>query len=72
MSPRANIAVFKSKTLALIDTLKLEPGDVVGLGLTLAVSYAITSGIRPDALHAMLDQSLADASADAEPGILRQ
>ena len=69
----ARIAAFKSKTLALIDTLHFTPDEVVGLGLTLAVAHALPAGIGAAALHAALDQSFdaatcAAASTDAVVG----
>ena len=65
---QAHIAVFKSKTLALIDVLHLSPEEVIGLGLSLAASYAVTAGIGREATATALAESfeLVDASL---PGI---
>lgn len=53
---RANIAVYKSKTLALIDTLHLSDDEVIGLALSLAAAYG--KGKARAQLHDMLDASL--------------
>ena len=54
---QAHIAAFKSKTLALIDTLHLTAPEVIGLGLSLAASYAVTAGISRDATATALTDS---------------
>jgi hypothetical protein len=66
---QAHIAVFKSKTLALIDTLHFTPSEVVGLGLSLAASYALTSGISRSAVAEALEESF-DAAEAWLPGIV--
>ena len=53
---RANIAIFKSKTVALIDTLHLTDDEVIGLALTLAASYG--KGLARTQLRDMLDASI--------------
>ena len=65
---QAHIAAFKSKTLALIDTLHLTASEVIGLGLSLAASYAVTAGVSREATATALADSfeLVDASL---PGI---
>ena len=66
---RTNIPVFKSKTVALIDTLHLTDNEVIGLALTLAASYG--KGLARTQLHDMLDASinhLDEAAAAAVEG----
>ena len=59
-------AVFKSKTLGLIDTLKLSHEEVVGLAISLSAAFG--SALNRQQLHAMLNTALNDARgrADAE------
>ena len=66
---QAHIAAFKSKTLALIDTLHLTAPEVIGLGLSLAASYAVTAGVSQEAATIALVESfdLVDAKL---PGIV--
>ena len=66
---RANCAAFKSKTLALIDELHLSPEEVVGLGLSLAASFAVAKGITQGAVAEALTESFAAAHANL-PGIV--
>jgi hypothetical protein len=61
---RANIAAFKSRTLALIDTLHLSPGEVVELGLQLAASHSAKAGLDRQGLQALLDDGLARLSVE--------
>lgn len=53
MTSRANHAVFKSKVLALIDVLKLDDTEVIGLALTLAASFS--AGLPRSQVRAMLE-----------------
>jgi hypothetical protein len=66
---QAHIAAFKSQTLALIETLRLKPSEVVGLGLTLAASYALGHGISRAAVAEALGESFENAEA-SRPGIV--
>ena len=62
---QAHIAAFKSKTLALIDTLHLTDSEVVGLSLSLAVAYAVADGISRADLARALDETLTTTEAYA-------
>jgi hypothetical protein len=66
---QALIAAFKSKTLALIDTLHLKHNEVVGLALSLAASYALIGGISRQHLVDALVKSM-DAAEAKLPGIV--
>lgn len=66
---QAHIAVFKSKTLALIDTLHLSPQEVIGLGLSLAASYAVTAGVSRETTATALVDSFNAVDAKL-PGIV--
>lgn len=61
---RANIAAFKAKTVALIDTLRLTNEEVVGLGLTLATSYG--AHLPRHVLRQMLDKLVTEAKGLSE------
>ena len=61
---RANIAAFKSKTVALIDTLHLTDDEVIGLALTLAASYG--KGLARSQLRDMLE--LDEAAVEGHAG----
>ena len=69
MTNQARVAVFKSQAVALIEQLHFTPSEVVGLGLSLAASYALPAGISRDAVRRALDESLDAAEAKA-PGIV--
>lgn len=64
MTSRANHAIFKSKVLALIDVLKLDHTEVIGLALNLAVSFGADL-TRPQ-VRAMLDAALDQARGPDE------
>ena len=49
-------AAFRSKTLGLIDTLKLTPEEVIGLALTLSAAFG--AKLQRQQLHAMLDAAI--------------
>lgn len=53
---RAHHAAFRSKTLGLIDTLKLTPEEVVGLALTLSAAFG--AQLHRQQLHVMLDAAI--------------
>lgn len=59
-------AVFKSKTLGLIDTLKLSHEEVIGLGMTMVVAHATTAGIGPNDLHTYLDDCIKQVMLDEQ------
>lgn len=76
MTDPAIIVRFKMKTLSLIDTMGLQPGDVVALGTTLAVAFGSQVGLSRDQLHDLLDASIIKAptipgAADAVDGAAR-
>ena len=62
---QAHHAAFKAKTLALIDTLHLTDGEVVGLSLSLAVAYAVAGGISRADLARALDETVTTTEANA-------
>jgi hypothetical protein len=64
MTNRANHAVFKSNVLALIDVLKLDDTDVIGLALTLAASFS--TGLTRSQVRAMLEAAFDDARGQDE------
>ena len=67
---RANLSVFRSKVLALVDTLKLTGDEVVGFGLTLAASYG--AHLPRHALRQMLDSAVTESKALPEtPEMIR-
>ena len=66
---QAQHAIFKSKTLGLIDTLKLAHDEVIGLGMTMVVAHAAAAGIGPNDLHAYLDECIKQVMVDDQlPG----
>lgn len=64
----AGIAAFKAQSIALIDRHRLIPAEVVGLGLSMAASYALTNGISRKVVRRALEDSFARAEAGL-PGI---
>jgi hypothetical protein len=64
----AGVAAFKAQSAALIDRHHLTPPEVVGLGLSMAASYALTNGISQAAVRQALEDSFARAEAGL-PGI---
>jgi hypothetical protein len=61
---RANLAVFRSKALALANSLHLSAGDVVDLTLRLAVEHAAKAGIDRKGLHSLIDDNAAKAAIE--------
>ena len=64
-SPAAMHA-FKTRTLALIDELKLPPESVVALGMSMAVSHGLMCGMDRVTLLGILDCYLDEADAAAK------
>ncbi len=64
----ASIAVFRSKALALVDTLHLAPADVVTVTLRLAVEQAVRGNIKPAALCSTLGDLLAVHAVEGDNG----
>jgi hypothetical protein len=64
----AGIAAFKAQSVALIDRHHLAPAEVVGLGLSMAASYALTNGISREAVRKALEESFVRAEAGL-PGV---
>lgn len=64
----AGVAAFKAQSVALIDRHHLTAAEVVGLGLSMAASYALTNGLSRDAVRQALEESFARAEAGL-PGI---
>lgn len=56
---RASHAVFRSKALAVCDTLRMPPDEVVAAALRFAVDHAARAGIDRSGLHASIDDMLA-------------
>jgi hypothetical protein len=57
MNP-ANRAVFRVKSAALADTLRMEAAEVVSATIRLAVEYAAKAGIDRLGMHSLLDDGL--------------
>lgn len=53
---RATFAIFRSKSLALADTLHLTADELVHASLLLAMSQAEKAGLDRQALHDLLDK----------------
>ena len=68
MMSAAGVAAFKAQSAALIDRHHLSPPEVVGLGLSMAASYALTNAISLEVVRRALEESFQRAEAGF-PGI---
>lgn len=64
----ANLAVFRSKVLALVDIVHLKPTEVVVLALRLAVEQAAKGGISSQNLNLALGDALAACAVEGNGG----
>lgn len=67
MNPAAR-AAFRSKSLALADTLRLAPADLSQAAIRLAVEASAKAGMDAGALRALLDETLAAAAVEGVGG----
>lgn len=65
---RANRAVFRSKSVALVDTLHMPATEVVEAHIRLAVEFAGKANVDRAAIHALLDDALAVTAVEGAGG----